>query len=136
MGFCKSLIGVTSRRIKTWRFQLQHVSFPDLRQASLLTMFHVTLHMITPSQEFTLKTSFMFRNDSAAVIPAVKSKFNLETDSDWELMNKHLQDFSYIEGYSLSPEDHVQWNLVNEHKHKLSDYVNIQRWFHHVKMIK
>jgi hypothetical protein len=77
----------------------------------------------------------MNRNETE-IPPQEKIKFELKTDDDWEKLDKHLEQFSYIEGYTFSNHDVSQWRVVESDKAKIKKYVNISRWYNHVKHVK
>jgi len=65
-----------------------------------------------------------------------KIKFELKTETDWKQLDEYLEQFSYIEGYSFSNHDVSQWAVVRLQEAKVEKYVNISRWYNHVKHVK
>ena len=82
-----------------------------------------------------------------------KIKFELKTETDWKQLDEYLEQFSYIEGweeqfsfqelitfifsrYSFSNHDVSQWAVVKSQEAKVVKYVNISRWYNHVKHVK
>jgi len=65
-----------------------------------------------------------------------KIKFQMKTENDWKQLDEYLEQYSYIEGYFFSNHDVSQWTVVNSHEAKVVKYVNISRWYNHVKHVK
>jgi len=77
----------------------------------------------------------MIRNETETPTKE-KIKFELKSENDWKQLDKYLEQFSYIEGYSFSNHDVSQWKVVDLDKAKIEKSVNISRWYNHVKHLK